>query len=89
MEPGPNEEVFRAFLGDHPEEVSGLDPYVPESWHDEPGFMAATRLELGETPQPLPEGSPFINEVRTVEIEGVEIKYLLTFLKEGPQSEGR
>lgn len=66
------------------EDFNILDPYIPASWFDEPGFMSAKRLELTEDiDQRLAEHDPsrFRTELRTVPVGGVELKYVVMFLK--------
>lgn len=71
--------------GDDLQEMVGIDPYIPREWWAEPGFMSATRLGLTEDiGQRLAEHDPnrFRTELRTVLTSGVELRYVVMFLRD-------
>jgi hypothetical protein len=92
MATNPNNDSWvRKFLeaaGEDPDQEA-MDPFVPDSWREEPGFMAASRLELTEDAQARLadyQGAGLRAELRVVEIDNVPTNYLVLFIN--PEQSG-
>jgi hypothetical protein len=70
-------------LGEDPEQIESLDPYIPEEWRGEPGFILAERL--GILTNPAAEVAKYENSSRfraEHRIGHNQLNYIVLFLKD-------